>query len=320
MSSLDRHALAWLHDHHATISSEALRASGITLDQRKQLVESGLLARVVDGAYAFGAVDVGELERCAALCTSRPHLVIAGPTAGRLWGLRRSPHDGLIHVIAPPHSHPCRETWVRAYRTPLLAEEDIVRRDDGIRLTSPPRTVVDLTRYVDPFALASAIEHVLARQMCTVATLARTAGQLESPGRPWVRRFLAVLEQRHPGAAAESEWELRVCNALVRRGVRGLERQVWKELPGYGPARFDIAIPELQWVLEIDIHPDHGLEGGAADKRRDRCARAIGWETERVGERDLAAGFDATIGGLVQAIDRRRAQVDALRAARLWPS
>ncbi len=135
-----------------------------------------------------------------------------------------------------------------------------------------------------------------------------------------MRRFLAVLEQRHPGAAAESEWELRVCNALVRRGVPGLERQVWKELPGYGPARFDIAIPELQWVLEIDIHPDHGLEGGAADKRRDRCARAIGWETERVGERDLAAGFDATIGGLVQAIDRRRAQVDALRAARLWPS
>jgi very-short-patch-repair endonuclease len=320
MSSLDRHALSWLHDHHATISSEALRASGVTLDRRKNLVRSGLLERVGDGAYALGAVDVNELERCAALCTSRHHLVVAGPTAGRLWGLRRSPQDGLIHVIAPPHSHPCREPWVRAYRTPLLAEDEIVRRDDGIRLTSPPRTVVDLTRYVEPFALASAIEHVLARQMCTVTTLARTAGRLASPGRPWVRRFLAVLEQRHPGAAAESEWELRVCNALVQRGVSGLERQVWTELPGYGRARFDIAIPELQWVLEIDIHPDHGLEGGAADKRRDRCARAIGWETERVGEQDLVARFDATIEGLVQAIERRRAQVAALRAAGLWPS
>ena len=73
MSSLDRHALAWLHDHHATISSEALRANGITIDQRKNLVHSGLLERVVDGAYPLGAVDVGELERCAALCTSRPH-------------------------------------------------------------------------------------------------------------------------------------------------------------------------------------------------------------------------------------------------------
>jgi hypothetical protein len=192
----------------------------------------------------------------------------------------------LIHVIAPPHSHPCRAPWVRAYRTSLLAEEEIVRRDDGIRLTSPPRTVVDLTRYVDPLSLASVIEHVLAQQMSTVATLARTAGRLVSPGRPWVRRLLAVLEQRHPGAAAESEWELHVCNALVQRGVPGLERQVWRELPGYGRARFDIAIPELQWALEIDIHPDHGLEGGAADKRRDRCARAIGWETERVGEGD----------------------------------
>jgi hypothetical protein len=319
MSSLDRHALTWLHDHHATISSEALRASGVTLDQRKHLVHSGLLERVVDGAYALGAVDIDELERCAALCTSRDQLVVAGPTAGRLWGLRRSPQDGLIHLIAPPHSHPCRAPWVRAYRTSLLAEEEIVRRDDGIRLTSPPRTVVDLTRYVDRLSLASVIEHVLAQQMSTVATLARTAGRLASPGRPWVRRFLAVLEQRHPGAAAESEWELRVCDALVQRGVPGLERQVWRELPGYGRARFDIAIPELQWALEIDIHPDHGLEGGAADKRRDRCARTIGWETERVGEGDLVARFEATISALVQAIHRRRAQVDALRAAGVWP-
>ena len=43
--------------------------------------------RVVDGAYAFGGVDADELARCAALCGSRPHLVVAGPTAGRLWGL-----------------------------------------------------------------------------------------------------------------------------------------------------------------------------------------------------------------------------------------
>jgi hypothetical protein len=132
--------------------------------------------------------------------------------------------------------------------------------------------------------------------------------------------LLAVLEQRHPGAAAESEWELRVSNALVQRGVRGLERQVWRQLPGWGRARFDIAIPQLQWALEVDVHPDHGLEGGAADKRRDRCARAIGWETECVGEGDLVARFDSTIDGLVQAIRRRRDQVDALRAAGLWPS
>ena len=106
MSSLDRHTLAWLHDHHATISSEALRASGITLDQRKNLVHSGLLERVVDGAYTLGAVDVGELERCAALCTSRPHLVVAGPTAGGCGDCGGRPEDGLVHVIAPPRQPP----------------------------------------------------------------------------------------------------------------------------------------------------------------------------------------------------------------------
>ena len=246
MSSLDRRALTWLHDHHATISTGALGASSVSLDQRKRLVRAGVLERVVDGAYALAGVDHDELARAAALCSSRPHLIVAGPTAARLWAFRRAPHDGLIHVLAPPRSHPCREPWVRAYRTPLIFDDETVQRPDGIRVSSPPRTVVDLTRYIDAVSLGSTIEHVLARQLCTVVTLHRTALRLATPGRPWVRRFLSVLAQRHPGAAAESEGEMRVFDALVARGVRGLDRQVCRVLPGYGMARFDIAVAELR--------------------------------------------------------------------------
>ena len=176
--SLDARSLAWLRDHHATISSAVLGAHGIDPDARRRLVASGMLDRVVDGGYRFTGVDDDEWSRCAALCASRPHLVVGGPTAGRLWDLRRSPRDGLVHVIAPPRSNPCGASWVRVFRTATLPDADVVQRPDGIRVTSPPRTVVDMTRYIDDTALASMIEHALARQLCTTLTLQRVAERL----------------------------------------------------------------------------------------------------------------------------------------------
>lgn len=320
MSSLERRTLSWLRDHHATISADVLAQFGVTLEQRKHLVETGVLHRVVDGAYSFAGAPETELTRCSALCTSRPQLVIAGPTAGRIWELRRSPRDSVVHVIAPPRSHPCQERWVRAYRTDLLFDDEVVSRTDGIRVTSPPRTVVDMTRYVDAKALESMIEDALHRTYCTAATMQRTALRLATPGRPWVRRFLTVLDRRHPGGVSESEAELRVLSALVDRGVTGLERQVRVTLPGYGPARFDLAIPTLQWALEVDLHPGHTTPSGVAnDNVRDDGAEVLGWVTRRVGAVELSLQFDATIDRLVASIDRRRTDVRALRAIGRWP-
>ena len=60
---------------------------------------------------------------------------------------------------------------MRPYRTALIYDDEIVQRPDGIRLTSPPRTLIDLARYLTDEALASAIESALHSGLCTVATL-----------------------------------------------------------------------------------------------------------------------------------------------------
>lgn len=85
---------------------------------------------------------------------------------------------------------------MRPYRTALVDDEDVVFRNDGVRLTSPPRTVVDLTRYVHNLALISIIEHAISSEMCTTATLWRVAERLDTRGRPWVRRFLRTAASR----------------------------------------------------------------------------------------------------------------------------
>lgn len=319
MPRLDPNVVAWMRAHRTTISDTALDKLGLTTRQRRQLVQAGIFARVVNGAYVFAGVVVDEGVRCAALCAARPELVVAGATAGRRWKIRRSPRDDLVHVIAPPRSQPCREPWVKVYRTSLLFPDEVVTFPDGTRVTCPPRALVDLTRYLDRLALASAIESALHEGMCTAATLHRTATRLDTPGRPWVRRFLAVLAGRLDGAALESDWEVRVVDALRARGVAGLECQVWERLDGFGSARFDIAIPSIRWVLEVDVHPEHRtIEGSGRNRARVRMGKRAGWEIEQVGEAELTTAFDATIDDLVEATHRRRADVETLRAAGLW--
>jgi very-short-patch-repair endonuclease len=209
---------------------------------------------------------------------------------------------------------------VRAYRTALIHDDEIVVRPDGIRLTSPPRTLVDLTRYLPDSALASAIEWALSSETSTVATLWRAAERLNTPGRPWVRRFQRVLACRAPGSARESDWERRVFDALVQRGVHDVESQVTETIAGFRTVRFDVAIPSIRWVLEVDVHPEHrSVEGQGRDHQRDRRGRRVGWEIERVGEDELATAFDSTIDDLVVSIAKRRAEVAALTVAGLWP-
>lgn len=319
MPTLDGRVADWMRTHRSTVSSSFLDAAGITKAQRRRLVRLGVLERVVDGSYQFRGVEPDELTRCAALCTSRPTLVIAGPTAGRRWNIRRTPRDGLIHVIGPPCSQPCREPWVRVYRTNLIHAEEIVYCADGVRITSPPRTVVDLARYLDDGALASAIEFALSSGLCTYESLLRVARRLDTPGRPWVRRFLRILGERAPGKPRESDWERRVFDALVTRGVGDLESQVWQTLPGYGAARFDLAIPSIRWVLEVDVHPEHRtVEGQGGDHRRDRKSRRIGWDIERVAELELVSDFENTLDDVAESVEQRRAEVAALMRAGLW--
>ena len=146
-----------------------------------------------------------------AACAHPSGLVIAGPTAGRLWGLRRMPKDGLIHVIAPPRSHPASVPWLQPYRTSMLDPADIAHRDaEGIHLTSPSRTAVDLTRWLNDDQLRSVIDQVEHDGMGLASTMRRVGESLDTPGRPWARRFLDVLADRAGGTRA-SDGESRRC-------------------------------------------------------------------------------------------------------------
>jgi very-short-patch-repair endonuclease len=218
------------------------------------------------------------------------------------------PPDQRIHVLAPPASHPTVAPWVVPYRTAHVHHHDIIERSDGIRVTSRARTAFDLARTLSPLDLRSVIEQAMADGGHNDDEMVAVAIDWLSPRRRWARTFLEQLDRRVTGGGAESHHELVLAEALVTAGIRGLVRQYTIELPGYGRARFDLAVPSLRWAIEVDVHPTHREAAGiASDVRRDEAAGSIGWHVSRV----PAAGFGHALVSTVATLgdvhrDRQR--------------
>lgn len=296
MANLTTEAHALFARQHGVASVDQLLASGMTARQIRHLEQSHGLVGVLRGAYRTPSAPFAELARCAAVCVARPDVAIAGPTAGRLWGFRRLPPDRRIHVLAPPASNPAIASWVVPYRTAARHATDIVSRDDGIRVTSRARTAFDLARWLGPDDLLSVIEQAAHDGRLSELDMFEVAIEWLSPARPWAHKFVRTLDRRLPGGAAESHPEVRVASALERAGLRGLVRQYDIDLPGYGRARFDLALPDLRWAIEIDVHPRHEESAGrAADQRRDAAANSIGWSVTRIPRQDYSDHFASTV-------------------------
>lgn len=299
MVHLTRHAHELLARQHGVASTQQLLDTGLSARQLRHLQQSQDLELVLRGAYRTPSAPDTELARCAAVCAARSDVAIAGPTAGRLWGFRRLPSDHRIHVLAPPASNPAIARWVVPYRTDARHDHDVVDRDDGIRITTRARTAYDLARWLGPDDLLSVIEQAAHDGRLDDGDFLDVAADWLSPRRPWAREFLQTLDRRLPGGAAESHPEVRVAEALGRAGVRGLVRQHRVELPGHGDVRFDLAVPELRWAIEVDLHPRHRETLGiASDERRDRAGGAIGWMTTRVSDVQYQDRFNETIAEL----------------------
>lgn len=306
MSALTRESLAWAATHHNTLSTIVLRSCGVTKAQQHRLVNEGILERITDGVYRFTGSLPTELTLCRAACSHRSGLVVAGPTAGRIWKSRRMPYDHLVHVIAPPASHPITAPWLVPYRTSMLDPGDITYREDGIAVTSPPRTAVDLSRWLSADDLRSVIDQYVHEGKGTAATMRRIAEQLNTRGRPWARRFLDVLDDRAAGRPPESHGESLVLAELRARGLADVQAQRWLDLPGWGRIRLDAAVDRIRWGIEIDGHGDHFTEiGGARDRDRDLVCDAIGWRVSRVATLSLNNSFRTSIDRLMAVYHRR---------------
>ena len=229
-----------------------------------------------------------------------PAGVVRFPTAGLVWEFRKTPRGSGVHVVIPSGRRTVALPGIVVHRSCSMAECDIVRRTDGIAVTSPPRTAFDASFASSANDLESLIEARHPAPMFTIPTLWGVARRLRRQGRPGSARFGEVLRSREVWRRpVDSDYELRLERAMRRRGFPPLQRQCRIELANGDVIHPDLGLPEHGFYVEVDHLTWHGGRMAADyDSRRDLYVSALGFRVERVTD----VSIDHHLGETVDAL------------------
>lgn len=185
--------------------------------------------------------------------TRRIRPIIGHLSAAVLWGMPIRPlMPATVHVVVPPDSGAHSKNGVSVHKEPL-SDGDVVEFD-GLLVTSPMRTLLDLAR-VSPFVTAvTALDFALhERRSKLFVPLKKTALLEEVASLGAVRGFsraLRAVEFSRPGADNAGETHSRI--VIAELGFPTPELQVRHVNPRGGFYYVDFEWPEFRRIGEFD--------------------------------------------------------------------
>ena len=272
-------------------------AAGISANTVGRLVRCGRLTQVHRSVYAVsGRVAVPLADETAVLLAMRDGTALSGETAASLWRLiPAGAAGGLIHVTVPGASPGARLRGVRTHRTTSLDPRD-VRIHQGLPVTSPARTLLDIAPSLSMRALERAVSQALYPKLVKESELADL--RRRCVGRRGCRRLAALLDSWDEPAMTRSEAE-----ELFLSLVRAAELPTPEVNTDWESRERDFRWPQARLIVEIDGWASHGQRPAfEGDRRRDAQALALGSSTMRITWRQLKYEPLATMVSLAQAI------------------
>jgi hypothetical protein len=264
------------------------------------MLETSLLIEVHRAVYRAACAPITEPQRLVGLAL-RYDAAASHATAGRMWGLRKLGPSRELEVSVWRARRP-EDSDTRVHATRDLIDRDLLRRRDGVVVTSVPRTVFDLAARLRPHTLESIIEQCLAQKLCTFADLVEVDERLGRRGRKGSARFAEVLGSRDGKARpVASDYEMRFTQAWEAAGLPPLVRQMLLVLPGGQEIHPDFAEPNRRFLVEVDHRTWHGgHQENMNDRWRDRQCHLLGWHTERVSDDDIDLRLRRTLAELAR--------------------
>jgi very-short-patch-repair endonuclease len=244
-------------------------------------VAAGRLHRLHQGVYAVGhvAITSGGLDLAAVLACGSGALLSHRSAAVHWLVVRHAPR----YEVTVPGRRVDRPGIV-ARGTRSLTEEDVAVID-GIPVTSPARTLVDLADVLSEQRLADTVHEAEVQRLLDVreveAALSRVPGRR---GGHRLRRVIAAYDGGPP--MTRSEAEVRFLRLCAEHAIATPQSNVL--LGGY---EVDFHWPEARLVVEVDgAEAHHTRRAFHEDRRRDRTLAALGVQVLRVTWRDLGGG------------------------------
>lgn len=296
--SADRIIGAIAAKQHGVVGRRQLIRAGVTNEQIKWRLRTGRLHEIHRGVHLVGhSVPPHLASEQAALLACGERSVLSHRSAANLWALLPYPASATAWVTIPPERSAGRP-GIKIKRA-VLAKRDI-RMRHGLRLTSPPRTILDLS----PLLSAEDLESLVAEaQFRGLASEAELRAQLRgNEGRRGVAKLRRVIDIPGGPKRTRSEGERAMLRLLRRAGIGGFETN--SRIHGY---EVDFLWRELGVVVELDGWDGHSSRI-AFERDRLKWARlsAHGLTVVPVTGRQLGDDPSGVIHRLLRILDAAR--------------
>jgi very-short-patch-repair endonuclease len=261
-----------IEQQHGVISRGQLLSLSYTPKAIEHRLRIGRLHRVWRGVYAVGRRELSEEgQLMAAVLACGGETAISHDSAGYRWQFRRrKPIE--IELSVPAHVRRSQR-GISIHRSVDLCPESVTTQQ-GIPITTPARTIIDLASRLSTGPLEAAISE--ADKLGLVSSDELRAA-VDSTGRhPGVAGLRRILD-RASFRLADSELERRFLRLVRRAGFPVPDTGRW--LNGF---KVDFFWPQLGLVVETDgLRYHRNAVQQVRDRRRDQAHTAAGLTTLR---------------------------------------
>lgn len=293
------------------ITTGDVRAAGGNLANVDRRVAGGRWTRVDRGVHLVaGAPFDWTTRQLAAVLAAGEGAAASHLAAARIWQLGGFSTAGV--ELSIPRGRRYRRVGVRTHESTDLDRCRIMRRE-GVPVTDPDRTLLDLGRYVGWRRLARVAEGARRAELVTWSSLIGMLARHARRGRPGVRCLRSViLSGAHREEVTDSDVELLVLGLLTEAG---LPEPVLHHEVHEGErfvAEIDLAYPQWKVALECDGDVHLLPEVRERDLPRQNDLVLAGWTVLRFSRDRVWSRPEAIVAETLAAVaDRRRSTTGA---------
>lgn len=289
---------------HGNATHAQLRGLGFSQDEIDRRVRAGMWPRAGYLVYRVGGPACTPQKVLAAVLAAGEDALASHRSAARIWELRGLKSSNAIDVINPERGR-VRGVRGSVHRADGLWPGDR-RTRNGIPVTSPLRTILDLPSVAGPRTVAAALDDALRRGLLYLPTLLYRIDQRGTRGRKGLGELRRMVVARlGKKGFTESELEDALRDLLAASGLPEPVKQYRVVVQGHR-YRLDCAYPDLQ--IDIEAHSDE-WHASVADRREDASRltelAVDGWMVLLITHTDITTRPAWVVDRIGKALERR---------------
>lgn len=272
-------------DQYGVITRDQALEAGMTLREIRGRTSSGRWRKLHPRVYAPSSAPASWRQRLmAAASWAGEGSAISHRSAAALWGF-----DGFTPgVIELTTARSLTSPAVIVHRSRRLPECDVTTCD-GISVTTPTRTLIDIGSVCSNDKVEAALDFGLRRGLTSIRYIRRRLGEIAGPGARGAGVLRSLLVERDPSSApTESILESRFRSLIRRSGLPPpVTQQSIYSREGI-LARVDFAYPDSRLLIEVDGWDHHAnKEMWQRDLQRNNMLTNLGWRVLRFSWTDV---------------------------------